>query len=151
MKNQRLFGPVDRVICTHLSCVSHIVFCSLNSSRSCSALNILCTSVSWSTTQLLNAFLCDCRCKIFSSMVPACENIIDDNINEYFIAAGRGSGSGSYSGGLTWSIVLRCDDHTGLFTCDGCARDPYFYVPAETQSYVIKLSCSRKVLAASGD
>ena len=64
---------------------------------------------------------------------------------------GSGSGSGSYSGGLTWSIVLRCDDHTGIFTCDGCARDPYFYVPAETQSYVIKLSCSRKVLAASGD
>ena len=62
-----------------------------------------------------------------------------------------GSGSGSYSGGLTWSIVLRCDDHTGIFTCDGFARDPYFYVPAETQSYVIKLSCSRKVLAASGD
>ena len=61
-----------------------------------------------------------------------------------------GSGSGSYSGGLTWSIVLRCDDHTGIFTCDGCARDPYFYVPAETQSYVIKLSCSRKALAASG-
>ena len=45
----------------------------------------------------------------------------------------------------------RCDDHTGIFTCDGCARDPYFYVPAETQSYVIKLSCSRKVLATSGD
>ena len=54
-----------------------------------------------------------------------------------------GSGSGLYSGGLTWSIVLKCDDHTGIFTCDGCARDPYFYVPAETQSYVIKLSCSR--------
>ena len=45
--------------------------------------------------------------------------------------------------GSLWSIVLRCDDHTGIFTCDGCARDPYFYVPAETQSYVIKLSCSR--------
>ena len=43
--------------------------------------------------------------------------------------------------GSLWSIVLRCDDHTGIFTCDGCARDPYFYVPAEsTQSYVIKLS-----------
>ena len=53
--------------------------------------------------------------------------------------------------GSLWSIVLRCDDHTGIFTCDGCARDPYFYVPAETQSYVIKLSCSRKVLAANGD
>ena len=53
--------------------------------------------------------------------------------------------------GSLWSIVLRCDDHTGIFTCHGCARDPYFYVPAETQSYVIKLSCSRKVLAASGD
>ena len=53
--------------------------------------------------------------------------------------------------GSLWSIVLRCDDHTGIFTCGGCARDPYFYVPAETQSYVIKLSCSRKVLAASGD
>ena len=53
--------------------------------------------------------------------------------------------------GSLWSIVLRCDDHTGIFTCDGCARDPYFYVPAETQRYVIKLSCSRKVLAASGD
>ena len=63
----------------------------------------------------------------------------------------RGSGSGLYSGELTWSIVLRCDDHTGIFTCDGCARGPYFYVPAETQSYVIKLSCSRKVLAPSGD
>ena len=59
--------------------------------------------------------------------------------------------TGLYSGGLTWSIVLRCDDHTGIFTCDGCTRDLYFYVPAETQSYVIKLSCSRKVLAASGD
>ena len=46
--------------------------------------------------------------------------------------------------GSLWSIVLRCDDHTGIFTCDGCARDPYFYVPAETQSYVIKLSCSRR-------
>ena len=22
------------------------------------------------------------------------------------------------------SIVLRCYDHTGIFTCDGCARDP---------------------------
>ena len=44
--------------------------------------------------------------------------------------------------GSLWSIVLRCDDHTGIFTCDGCARDSYFYVPAETQSYVIKLSCS---------
>ena len=62
-----------------------------------------------------------------------------------------GSSSGLYSGGFTWSIVLKCDDQTGIFTCDGCARDPYFYVPAETQSYVIKLSCSRKALAASGD
>ena len=53
--------------------------------------------------------------------------------------------------GSLWSILLRCDDHTGIFTYDGCAWDPYFYVPAETQSYVIKLSCSRKVLAASGD
>ena len=53
--------------------------------------------------------------------------------------------------GSLWSIVLRCDDHTVIFTCDGCARNPYFYMPAETQSYVIKLSCSRKVLAASGD
>ena len=35
--------------------------------------------------------------------------------------------------GSLWSIVPRCDDHTGIFTCDGCARDPYFYVPAETQ------------------
>ena len=34
--------------------------------------------------------------------------------------------------GSLWSIVLRCDDHTGIFTCDGCARDPYFYVPAAT-------------------
>ena len=56
------------------------------------------------------------------------------------------SGSGLYSRELTWSIVLWCDDHTDVFTCDVCARDPYFYVPAETQSYVIKLSCSRKVL-----
>ena len=71
----------------------------------------------------------------------------------FFLEVGSGSGSGLYSGGLTWSIVLRCDDHTGIFTCDGCARDPYFYVPAETQRYVIKvkLSWSRKVLAASGD
>ena len=72
-------------------------------------------------------------------------------MDQVSIESGSGSGSGSYSGGLTWSIVLKCDDHTGIFTCDGCARDPYFYVPAETQSYVIKLSCSRKVLAASGD
>ena len=42
--------------------------------------------------------------------------------------------SGLYSGGLTWSIVLRCDDHTGIFTCDGCARDPYFYVPTDTRT-----------------
>ena len=70
--------------------------------------------------------------------------------NNFFQLCFCDSGSGLYSGGLTWSIVLRCD-HTGIFTCDGCARDPYFYVPAETQSYVIKLSCSRKVLAASGD
>ena len=49
------------------------------------------------------------------------------------------SGSGLYSGGLTWSTVLRCDDHTGIFTCDGCARDPYFYVPAETQRVVMEL------------
>ena len=36
------------------------------------------------------------------------------------------------------SIALRGDevllfDHTGgIFTCDGCARDSYFCVPAET-------------------
>ena len=33
--------------------------------------------------------------------------------------------------------MLRCDqltnDHTGIFLCDGCARDPYFYVPDEKQ------------------
>ena len=79
----------------------------------------------------------------------------EENCQNYDICSvTSSSGSGLYSGGLTWSIVLRCDDHTGIFTCDGCARDPYFYVPAErpeTQSYVIKLSCSRKVLAASGD
>ena len=57
----------------------------------------------------------------------------------------------SYTWSIVLIIVLRCDDHTGIFTCDGCARDTYFYVPAESQSYVIKLSCSRKVLAASGD
>ena len=52
-------------------------------------------------------------------------------------STGSGSGLYWYSGGLTWSIgVLRCDDHTGIFMCDGCARDSYFYVPAETQSYV---------------
>ena len=39
--------------------------------------------------------------------------------------SGSGFGSGLYSGGLTWSISLRCDDHTGIFMCDGCARDPY--------------------------
>ena len=47
-------------------------------------------------------------------------------------------------------LSLRSIIAAGIFTCDGYARDPYFYVPAETQSYVIKLSCSRKVLAASG-
>ena len=31
-------------------------------------------------------------------------------------------------------------DHTGpVLTCDGCARDPYFYVPAETQSLHINI------------
>ena len=64
-------------------------------------------------------------------------------VNTLRLERGYDSGSGLYSGGLTWSIVLRCDDHTSIFTCGGCARDPYFYVPAETQSYVIKLSCSR--------
>ena len=39
------------------------------------------------------------------------------------------SGSGLYLGGLTWSIVLRCDDHTGIFTCDGCTRDRTFMCP----------------------
>ena len=72
-------------------------------------------------------------------------------VSSIFFASPWFSGSGLYSGGLTWSIVLRCDDHTGIFTCDGCARDPYFYVPAETQSSGIKLSCSRKVFAASRD
>ena len=55
---------------------------------------------------------------------------------EYFIQCTRyqflkliretpsGSGSGLYSGGLTWSIVLRCDDHTGIFTCDGFLPGP---------------------------
>ena len=47
-------------------------------------------------------------------------------------------------------LSLRSIIAAGIFTCDGCARDPYFYVSAETQSYVIKLSCSRTVLAASG-
>ena len=47
-------------------------------------------------------------------------------------------------------LSLRSIIVAGIFTCDGCARDPYFYVPAETQSYVIKLSCSRKVFAPVG-
>ena len=34
-------------------------------------------------------------------------------------------------------LSLRSIIAAGIFTCDGCARDPYFYVPAETQSYVI--------------
>ena len=90
------------------------------------------------------------------------QNVISQLINHIFKHSllhlkGITYGSGSVlvlvytQEGSLWSIVLRCDDHTGIFTCDGCARDPYFYVPAETQSYVIKLSCSRKVLAASGD
>ena len=51
---------------------------------------------------------------------------------------------------MIWSIVLRCDeillfDHTGgIFTCDGCARDPYFCVPAETQSLPINIFSSEK-------
>ena len=86
---------------------------------------------------------------LFDIMItPFTDSVLLEFIIERYI---NNSGSGLYSGGLTWSIVLRCDDHTGIFTCDGCARDPYFYAPAETQSYVIKLSCSRKVLAASGD
>ena len=48
------------------------------------------------------------------------------------------------------SIVLRCDDHTGIFTCDGCAWDPYFYMPAETQSYVIKLFAQGKSFPPAG-
>ena len=58
--------------------------------------------------------------------------------------------SGLYSGGLIWSIGLRCDDHTGIFTCDDCARDPYFYVPAETQSYVINFLAQGKSLPPAG-
>ena len=48
------------------------------------------------------------------------------------------------------SIVLRCDeilhfDHTGgIFTCDGCARDPYFCVPDETQSMPINIFGSER-------
>ena len=94
--------------------------------------------------------LCFCIvCKLQSVEIT-----FNSNMLYVGICSGSGSGSGLYSGGLTWSIgciVLRCDDHTGIFTCDECARDPYFFVPVETQSYVIKLSCSRKVLAASGD
>ena len=56
------------------------------------------------------------------------------NSNMLYVGICSGSGFGLYSEGLTWSIVvvLRCDDHTGIFTCDECARDPYFYLPAET-------------------
>ena len=68
----------------------------------------------------------------FSKYVVVC--IMTNNIQS--TVGCSDSGSGLYSGGLTWSIVLRCDDHTGIFTCDGCARDPYFYVPAKTQSYI---------------
>ena len=52
--------------------------------------------------------------------------------------------------GSLWNIVLRCDDHTGIFTCDGCARDPYFYVTAETQSYVINFLAQEKSLPLAG-
>ena len=47
-------------------------------------------------------------------------------------------------------ISLRCDqilliDHTGcIFTCDGCARDLYLYVHAETQSLPNNIFCSEK-------
>ena len=57
-----------------------------------------------------------------------------ENIQMKSPRCGCNSSSGLYSEGFTWSIVLRCDDYTGIFTCDGCAQDPYFYVPAETQS-----------------
>ena len=51
------------------------------------------------------------------------------NSNHIINGGHSGSGSGLYSGGLTWSIVLRCDDHTGIFTCDGCARTRTFMCP----------------------
>ena len=86
---------------------------------------------------------------LFFAKAPMTEYLVQNR--PLLVDRDSGSGSGLYSGGLTWSIVLKCDNHTGIFTCDGCARDPYFHVPAETQSYAIKLSCSRKVLAASGD
>ena len=43
---------------------------SLNSSLSSDNEKCFSTFSSWSTTQELNAFLCSCLCKIFSSIVP---------------------------------------------------------------------------------
>ena len=36
---------------------------------------------------------------------------------------------------LSWSIVLRCDDHTGIFTSMVAPQDTYFYVK-KTRSYL---------------
>ena len=69
---------------------------------------------------------------------------IQNCYNDLVICKDSSSGSGLYSGGLTWSIVPRCDDHTGIFTCNGCARDPYFYVPAEAQTFLLKESPCRQ-------
>ena len=41
-----------------------------------------------------------------------------------YMCSGSGYGSGLYSGGLTWSILLGCD-HTGcIFTCEDLLLGP---------------------------
>ena len=53
----------------------------------------------------------------------------------------------------TWYIfgVLGVLEYLSTVLDPNPARDPYFYVPLRDTDYVIKLSCSRKVLAAGGD
>ena len=77
---------------THLSCVSDAVSClRVNSSLSCARLKCRLTSSSQSTTHELSAFLCACRCRIFSSMLPV------------YIKKGQFTSSGPISGNIPTS------------------------------------------------
>lgn len=59
-----------------------VFFSNLKRSRSSERVKCACTSSSWSTTLELRAFLCACRWKIFSSIVPVWWFYIYIKINE---------------------------------------------------------------------
>ena len=85
-----------------------------------------------------------CIILIWKIIQSKAQNLSDPTLCNFSDRRGRScvishvnTGSGLCSEGLTWSIVLlRCDDHTGIFTCDGCARDHTFMCPARHRKTV---------------